>query len=124
MNDDLFKEYKIKSKVDRKIINKYKKTIPSELISVWESYGFGSLLGGYLKIINPDEYQAIINMSYFRANVSIPIFATAFGDIINWEENKYIRMIKYKNGTFKGISSGFDFFWEDVITDYFCKEFF
>lgn len=124
MNDDLFKEYKIKSKVDSKIINKYKETIPSELISVWESYGFGSLLGGYLKIINPDEYQAIINMSYFRANVSIPIFATAFGDIINWEENKYIRMIKYKNGTFKGISSGFDFFWDDVITDYFCKEFF
>jgi len=124
MNDDLFKEYKIKGKVDGKIINKYKGILPIELISVWESYGFGTLLGGYLKIINPDEYQAIVDMSYFRAYVSIPIFVTAFGDIINWEENKYIRMIKYKNGTFKGISSGFDFFWDDVITDYFCKEFF
>lgn len=54
MNNDLFKEYKIKSKVDSKIINKYKENLPSELISVWESYGFGSLLRGYLKIINPD----------------------------------------------------------------------
>lgn len=36
MNDDLFKEYKIESKVDSKIINKYKVTIPSELTSVWE----------------------------------------------------------------------------------------
>jgi Uncharacterized conserved protein len=124
MNDDLFKGYKINSKVDSKIVNSYKEVLPKELIFVWENYGFGSVLNGYLKIINPDEYRAIIDMSYFRANVSIPIFVTAFGDIINWEENRYIRMVKYKNGTFKGISLGFDFFWEDVIIDYFCKEFF
>lgn len=124
MNDDLFKEYKFNSKADSKIINKYKYILPNELTYVWENYGFGSALDGYLKIINPEEYQSIVNMSYFRANVSIPIFVTAFGDIINWEENRYIRMIKYKNGTFKGISSGFDFFWEDVIDDCFCKEFF
>lgn len=124
MNDDLFKEYKIDSKVESNLIDKYKEVISEELISVWKIYGFGSILNGYLKIINPDEYKEIIDNSYFRANVSIPIFATAFGDIINWEENKYIRMIKYKDGIFKGISSGFDFFWEDVITDYFCKEFF
>ncbi|WP_319946259.1 GAD-like domain-containing protein [Criibacterium bergeronii] len=30
--------------------------MPNELISVWESYGFGTLLDGYLKIINPDKY--------------------------------------------------------------------
>lgn len=124
MNNDLLREYKTDSMVDSKIINKYKQIVPAKLISVWKSCGFGSLLNGYLKIINPDEYQAIIDRSYFRANVSIPIFVTAFGDIITWEENKYIRMIKYKNGTFKGISSGFDFFWEDIITDYFCEEFF
>ena len=110
MNKDLLKEYKIESKVDSKIINKYKDVIPAELISVWENYGFGSLLDGYLKIVNPDEYQEIVDMSYFRANVSIPIFVTAFGDIINWEENRYVRMVKYKNGTLQGMAAGFDFF--------------
>lgn len=124
MNGDLFKGYKINSKVDSEIINKYKEVLPKKLISVWENYGFGCVLNGYLKVINPDEYQTVIDMSYFRANVSTPIFVTAFGDIITWEENRYIRMVKYKNGTFKGISSGFDFFWEDANTDYFCKEFF
>lgn len=67
-------------------------------------------MNGYLKIINPDEYQELLNDTYFRGNVSIPIFVTSFGDIITFEEDKYIRSIKYKNGIFKGMASGFDFF--------------
>ena len=124
MENSLFKKYEITSKVNNQTIEKYKEIVPAELLSVWREYGFGCMLDGYLKVINPDEYRPIIEMSYFRADVSVPVLITAFGDIITWEENKYIRMIKYKNGTFKGISSGFYFFWDDVITDYFCKEFF
>ncbi|MGN0025419.1 MAG: GAD-like domain-containing protein, partial [Clostridium sp.] len=110
MNDDLFKEYKIDSKVESNLIDKYKEVISEELISVWKIYGFGSILNGYLKIINPDEYKEIIDNSYFRANVSIPIFATAFGDIITWEKNEYVSIIKYKNGTFDIILKRFKHF--------------
>ncbi|EPY2275110.1 T6SS immunity protein Tdi1 domain-containing protein [Clostridium sporogenes] len=124
MDSSIFKEYKVKSKVDKNIFNKYKETLPLELTDVWKEYGFGSMLNGYLKIVNPDEYQSVVDMSYFRANVSIPILVTAFGDIITWEENKYIRLLRYKIRTFKGIASGFEFFWEDVSTGYFCEEFF
>ncbi|WP_157452219.1 hypothetical protein [Clostridium massiliamazoniense] len=46
MRDNLFKEYKINSKVDSILIDKYIKIIPEELISVWEIYGFGSILKG------------------------------------------------------------------------------
>ena len=53
MNDNLFEEFKMVSKIDSKIIDKYKESLPNELISVWKSYGFGTLLNGYLKIINP-----------------------------------------------------------------------
>ncbi|URZ03083.1 T6SS immunity protein Tdi1 domain-containing protein [Clostridium felsineum] len=121
MNNDLFKEYKIENTVDRKIIDKYKYTIPSELISVWESYGFGILLGGYLKTINPDEYQDIINMSYFRANVAIPIFVTAFGDIITWEKNEYVSIVKYKNGTFDILLKRFKHFFNCLNDEYFLN---
>lgn len=86
MNDNLFEEFKMIIKVDSKIIYKYKESLPNDLISVWESYGFGTLLDGYLKIINPDEYRELIDMSYFRADVAIPIFVTGFGDIITWEK--------------------------------------
>ncbi|GAA0711564.1 DUF1851 domain-containing protein [Paraclostridium ghonii] len=124
MNNSIFNEYKVKSKVDDDTFNKYKEILPIELIDVWKNYGFGSILNGYIKVINPNEYQSVIDMSYFRANVSIPILVTAFGDIITWEENKYIRLLKYKVGTFKGIASGFEFFWEDISADYVCNEFF
>lgn len=35
-------------------------------------------------------------MLYFRVYVFIFIFVIVFGDIINWEENKYIRLMYYK----------------------------
>ena len=78
MDNSIFKEFKIASKADINIIEKYKDLIPLQLKSAWENYGFGTILNGYLKIVNPDEYQSIINMSYFRANVSKPILITAF----------------------------------------------
>lgn len=124
MDVNLFEDYERNNIAEEEVINEYQGLVPDELITVWKEYGFGSLLDGYLKIINPSEYKDIVAMSYFRSNVSTPIFVTAFGDIITWEENKYIRMIKYKNGTFKGIASGFDYFWEDLNTEYFCKKYF
>lgn len=27
-----------------------------DIITVWKEYGFGTLLGGYLKLINPEDY--------------------------------------------------------------------
>lgn len=124
MDNLIFNEYKINTKAYNEIISKYKDKIPEELMNIWIKYGFGTILNGYLKIINPDEYLKIIEQSYFRVNISIPVMVTGFGDIITWEENKYIRIIKYKSGSFKGIASGFDFFWDDINTEYFCNEFF
>ena len=94
MNNYLFEKFEIDITANDDAIKKYRKKLPTELLSVWTEYGFGSILDGYLKVINPDEYSSIIEMSYFRADVSIPIFITAFGDIITWEENKYNDAIK------------------------------
>lgn len=116
-----FRKYEDVSQVTLK---KYESLLPNDLLRVWEAYGYGTFLDGYLKIINPDEYQQLLCESYFRGGISIPIFLTAFGDVIAWEEKRYLRMIKYKNGSFKGISSGFDFFWEDLIAGEFDEEFF
>lgn len=101
--DDLFDNFEKEANVNEEMIKKFKELLPEELIEVWIKYGFGSVLNGYLKIINPDEYQDVINSSYFRSSVAIPIFCTAYGDIITWEEKRYLRMIKYNKGTFIGI---------------------
>jgi len=124
MDNELFREFKCNNKVDVKIIEKYKNKLPHELISEWKIYGFGSILNGYIKIINPDEYRAVTDMSYFRSNVAIPIMVTGFGDIITWEENNYIGMIDYKRGDVNIIASGFEFFFDDLKTDYYLNKYF
>ena len=57
-------------------------------------------MGGYLKVVNPEDYQELLKETYFRGNISIPILVTAFGDIVTFEEDQYIGMVKYKNGNF------------------------
>lgn len=41
---------------------------------------------------------------------------TALGDIITWEDNRYLVLVKYKNSAIKVISATFKYFWGDLIT--------
>ena len=84
----------------QEVIEKYKDQVPAELLQIWQEDGLGTFLDGYLKVINPDDYLELLQDSYFRGEISIPIFATAFGDIITWEKNEFLGIIKYKDGTF------------------------
>ncbi|WP_258880112.1 T6SS immunity protein Tdi1 domain-containing protein [Clostridium estertheticum] len=123
MSNNIFNGFILEEVVAEEIINKYVGKIPEQLIEVWKKYGFGSIINGYLKIINPDRFQNVIDESYFRSQVAIPIFATGMGDIIAWEENKYLRMVNYRRGGFKGISAGFDFFFLDLESTSFCEKY-
>lgn len=84
----------------QEVIEKYQNQVPAELVQIWQEDGLGTFLDGYLKVINPDDYLELLQNSYFRGEISIPIFATAFGDIITWEKNEFLGIIKYKDGTF------------------------
>lgn len=57
---------------------------------VWEPF-----LDGYLKVINPEDYLELLRDSYFRGDIAFPMFVTAFGDIITWEENAYVGIVQY-----------------------------
>ena len=94
------------------------------MIAFWKEYGFGTFYDGYLKAINPNDYNELIKKSYFQGNVSIPIFATAFGDLITWEENQFVGIVKYRFGESNIISDGFDFFFEDLQAGEFDKDHF
>lgn len=124
MSEVLFDNFIKEADAGQNICDKYKRLLPDDLIKLWQIYGFGNFMNGYMKLINPEEYQKLIIESYFRGHISIPMFVTAFGDIITWEENRYIRMIMYKNGIFKGMASGFDFFLKDLQNQVFNEDFF
>lgn len=100
LNEDLIKEYEGK--------------LPVEIIDIWREYGLGTFYNGYLKVINPNDYQELLERSYFRGDVSIPIFATAFGDLITWEKNQFLGIVQYRYGENHIISDGFEFFLDDL----------
>ena len=87
-----------KNDVSEELIKEYEDKLPSEMIAFWKEFGFGTFYKGYLKSINPNEYKNLLEKSYFLGDVSIPIFATAFGDLITWEEDQYVGIVKYRYG--------------------------
>lgn len=105
-------------------LQKYRTKVPGELIKIWEDYGLAGLLEGYLKVINPEDYQELLHETYFRGNVSIPVMVTAFGDLITLEEGQYIGMVKYNNGTFVMLAKSFKHFVQNLEDDYFAEKYF
>ena len=106
------------------MVQKYSDQVPEELVDIWKNQGLGTILNGYLKIINPDDYDEILKDSYFRGDVSVPIMVTAFGDIITFEEQKYVGIVEYRNGKFEIMMSDFSLFLRLLNDEDFQKDFF
>ena len=121
----MLRDFKKEKEMPKEIIEKYKGQVPDEVIEIWKNYGLGSFLNGYLRVINPDDYKELVEETYFRGKESIPLFVTAFADVITWQENRYIGIIFYKEEDFDIMASGMDFFFSDIYTEEsFRKEFF
>ena len=121
---EIFDDFVCFTKADENIIRKYSESIPALLMEIWKKYGFGTFFGGYLKVINPDDYMDLLKESYFRGDVSIPILATAFGDIITWEEGQYIRIVRYRYNNFELMIGRFDLFLKLLDDKGFLRRFF
>ncbi|EGU65235.1 T6SS immunity protein Tdi1 domain-containing protein [Streptococcus parasanguinis] len=108
----------------KEVIENYKDKVPVEVLEIWENQGLGTFLNGYLKVINPDDYSELVRDSYFRGDIAIPIFATAFGDIITWEENEFLGFIKYKFGTFDSFLEDLSMFLRFLSDQSFTDDYF
>lgn len=107
--DKLFEDFKLEKEVPDDIINKYKCRVPEELVKIWKTYGFGTFLNGYLKIINPEEYEDLLYETYIQDDANIKfmttLFATGMGDLIIWEYvsdgDSTITLLKYRIGKYR-----------------------
>ena len=73
--------------VPNNVINKYKSIAPEELIYIWENMGLGIYENGFLQLVNPDEYQFVLE---YIDPLLEPRFIwgfTALGDLLCWEGN-------------------------------------
>lgn len=115
-------DFIVHKKVNEKEILKYQEKLPEELIDVWKTYGFGTFANAFIKVIHPDEYFTVLENSYLRYEQAIPIFATAMGDLIVWEKGQYVNLINYRKGIVHVVSSGFEFFLEDLKDESFMTD--
>ena len=82
----MLKDFNKIADMPQDVIDKYRDQVPSELLQIWQEDGLGTFLNGYLKVINPDDYSELVKETYFRGESSVPMFVTAFGDIIVLEK--------------------------------------
>lgn len=124
MINEVLKDFVRVAEVSNDLIQKYRELLPVEVITLWQEYGFGTFKNGYFKIINPDDYKMLLENSYFKGDVSIPIFATAFGDLVIWEEGKFVSIVKYRYSDFDVIIEGFEHFEETILDEELADEFY
>ena len=120
---DLFQSFQRECPAPAALCGKYASALPPELLNVWQNYGFGTLLDGCLKIINPDEYQDLLRDTYALGDSAIPVFATAFAGLLTWEKGRYLRFVNYQSGAFEGVAAGLKFFWGDLADGVFNDRF-
>jgi hypothetical protein len=109
-----FKKYpsfKLENKSDLDFVFLYKKKLPLELIQFFKEYGIGTYMDGFLKIINPNDFQDSLNEAYVNVNNKEIVFGvTAFGDYLVWGGDS-IRLIKFRYGTSSIIENDDDMTW-------------
>lgn len=69
-------------------INKYKGILPDELLSIWQTMGYGIYEDGFFQLVNPDEYEFVFDYIDKLLEPSIVFGITALGDLLIWEGNK------------------------------------
>lgn len=95
---------------DENVLNAYKGKLPPQLTDFWRTYGFGIFMNGYLKIINPAEFQSDFDEAYNNKDKEIVFAVTALGDFLTWTGDA-IRAVYFKNGYDEIIESGDDMEW-------------
>ena len=120
--EEILNDFKKEKEMPKEVIEKYRNLVPKEMIEIWEKYGLGSFLNGYLRVINPDDYKELVEETYFRGKESIPLFTTAFADVVTWEEDELIGMIEYKTLDVNAIWEGMDNFFELLSNKRFLEK--
>jgi hypothetical protein len=58
--ESVLEDFRLNTIVSKEIKDKYKKDVPKEIIDIWNNYGLGTFMQGYLKSVNPEEYKDLL----------------------------------------------------------------
>lgn len=97
--------------VPPEIIDEYRGRVPDELVEIWETYGYGSFSGGFLRVIDPKLYEEAVGYCIGHTQgdrVAVPIMVTGLGDLITWESGQTVVAIQYRRGHTYGMGGSVD----------------
>jgi hypothetical protein len=121
MEHPIFKDFIPHQEFPENVINQYRGRVSDEIIEIWQQYGLGSFKNGFLKIINPEEYNDILAVAYAESSVAIPLFATGMGDIITWEDNRAFLLLNFGKKMLKGLANDMDVLLLSLGNNGFCE---
>ncbi|GAA3592179.1 T6SS immunity protein Tdi1 domain-containing protein [Agrococcus terreus] len=94
--------------VPAEVVAAYRERVPAEMVEVWERYGFGTFGEGFVRVIDPREYERGVGDCIGRVvggTESIPLMVTGLADLIVWEPGAGLTGIIYRNGDTRGLGS-------------------
>ena len=112
--------------VDDVFIAKYANVVSENIITLWKEVGFGMFCEGLFRIIEPNEYQAIIDDCYPMAGFgsATPFMTTVFGDIFAYVKDcrigDYVVFVNVRYGTFRILSDKVDILFNIVLFNKGC----
>lgn len=107
-------DFQLYRKPENDLLTKYEPLLPPKLIQLWKENGFGSIVNGYLKIVNPGDFDDLLKEAYSPVfKKPVVMFATGMADLIIWENN-YTVLLNFRHGISRVIESGFQYFLEDI----------
>lgn len=92
--------------VPAQIVEEYRDRVPDELVEIWEQYGYGTFGAGFLRVIDPKQYEAEVGDCIGKTQgdgIAIPILVTGLGDLITWEPDTGVVGILYREGRTRGL---------------------
>ena len=121
--DNMIKDFIKEKAINDDVIAKYQGIAGEDVVKMWKEYGEGSFLNGYLRIINPDDYAELVRTSYFKGDLVVPLFVSAFGDVIVFD-GEFLTSIYYKEHDFKVMNKGLALFFRYLEVDGYKKDYF
>ncbi|RZJ56709.1 MAG: DUF1851 domain-containing protein [Hymenobacter sp.] len=114
-----FPTYNLVAQPTPELLARYQGLVPTELLTIWTQYGFGTFCEGYLKIVNPADYADLLADTYQLTSTPsssppLVLFATAMGDLLIWERG-YIVLIDYRHGQTKVVGKYIELFFRNLI---------
>ena len=105
-----YPDYSTVQKPTEEVVAEFKGKLPDELLDFWNVYGFGTFMKGYLKVVDPSEFQVVFNEGYDNKDGEIVFAVTGLGDFLTWTGDA-IRAVYFKSGYESIIESGDDMEW-------------